>query len=468
MNKFGSVFSQSALKRLIGDRKGAVLPLFGVMVILMIVIAGVSVDVSRSVNAREKLSYGLDAAALAIATDLSTSVMTDAEIRRALTDSLTANLNNAEFLDEAIDNLDFNVDADNGLVTVSSTATLNNYFIDIGGYMKESLGPETFEFGASSEVAYSRFDVELTLVVDVTGSMSGDMNTLRAASTSVVNILLPDTIDEDTAKVRISLVPYSQGVNLGSHASQVKGGEHYAVSGNCVTERQDYEVHEVMTTDAAYNYYTDADPPPLATFFGGGSTRCSSSSEMVPLTKDRDTLLPAIAALNATGGTASQTGIAWGWNSLSPNFANVWPAESAPDVYSNDDTLKFAIIMTDGDNNRYYHYVEEEEQCSWVRRRGRWRYRCNMVPVNQWREQSESESYSNTSSTRSRELCAGMKSAGIEVFGVYFGSNNSSAGARNMQSCASSGNYYQASSSSDLINAFANIARKIQSIYISK
>lgn len=86
------------------------------------------------------------------------------------------------------------------------------------------------------------------------------------------------------------------------------------------------------------------------------------------MTKSRSTLLPAISALNNTGGTAGQTGVAWGWYSLSPNYANVWPADSAPAAYSDGDTLKFAIIMTDGDNNRYYQYIEQEEQCGWVKK----------------------------------------------------------------------------------------------------
>ncbi|MHA7775665.1 TadE/TadG family type IV pilus assembly protein [Roseibium sp. M-1] len=463
-------FSKSKLfARFLTQEQGAVLPVFAVMIIMMVVIAGSAFDVARVVNAREKLSYALDAAALSVAAELSTSVMTDAEIKTALTASFEANLKGLEFLDDAIKNITFTVDAENGLVTVSSKASLKNYFIDIGGYMQKNLGPEVFEFGTSSQVAYSRFEVELALVVDVTGSMSSsDMKTLRDASKAVVNILLPEDTAESDAKVRISLVPYSQGVNLGTYAKKARGGDYYSVSGTCVTERQDYSTYKVMLTDDAYNYYKKSSPPPAQTFFGGGSTSCSSTSKLVPLTKSRSTLLPAIAALTNTGGTAGQTGTAWGWYTLSPNYANLWPSESEPAAYSDTETLKFAIIMTDGDNNRYYQYVETEEQCTNVKKNGKTVKECTTVAVNAWRETGESEAYSNKSSTRSRDLCAAMKSAGIEVFGVYFGTSNSSAGAKNMQSCASTGNYYQAASSSELINAFANIARKIQKIYLSK
>ena len=115
-----------------------------------------------------------------------------------------------------------------------------------------------------------------------------------------VNILLPEDVEEDDAKVRISLVPYSQGVNLGTYAKKLKGGDFYSVSGNCVTERQDYSTYEVMLTDDPYNYYKKSSPPPAQTFFGGGSSSCSSTSKLVPLTKSRSTLLPAISALNNT------------------------------------------------------------------------------------------------------------------------------------------------------------------------
>jgi Flp pilus assembly protein TadG len=455
--------------RLLTQQEGAVLPIFAMMVIIMVVIAGAAFDVSRAVNAREKLSYALDAAALSVAADLSTSLMTDAQIKKALGESFKANLTGAEFLDQAIENIVFKVDAEKGIVTVSSKASLNNYFIDLGGYMQKHLGPDAFEFGTSSQVSYSKFEVELALVVDVTGSMSStDMKTLRDASTAVVNILLPENIPESDAKVRISLIPYSQGVNLGTYAKKARGGDFYSVSGTCVTERQDYLTNKVMLTDEPYNYFKKSSPPPVQTFFGGGSTSCSSTSKLVPLTKKRNILLPAIAALSNTGGTAGQTGTAWGWYTLSPNYANLWPSESAPAAYTNKDTLKFAIIMTDGDNNRYYQYVEQEEQCGYVKKNGKQVWECNTVTVNAWRETSETESFSNKSSTRSRDLCAAMKSAGIQVFGVYFGTNNASAGAKNMQSCSNAGNYYQASSSSELIGAFSNIARKIQSIYLSK
>ncbi|WP_306149176.1 MULTISPECIES: TadE/TadG family type IV pilus assembly protein [unclassified Roseibium] len=466
---------KALISKLNRNQDGSILPIFGALVLVLVVIGGAAIDISRAVNAREKLAYAIDAAALSVATDLSTSALSDAQIKTRIENSFRANLGEAEFLDQAIENLNFVVDSDAGTVTVSSSAGLTNYFLNIPGFGKDGLGPEVFNFGTNAQVNYSRFDVELSLVVDVTGSMGwtiGNTSTirivsLREAAEELVDILIPADAPESDAKVRISLVPYSQGVNLGTYANKVKGGDYHSVSGNCVSERQNYDSNEVMFTDTVYDY-DSANPPALESFYGGGTGNCSSTSIFVPLTEDRDDLITAIRALNTRGGTAGQTGIVWGWNSLSPNYASLWPADSAPEPYTNDDVLKFAIIMTDGDNNRYYEYVETERQRVRVCRNGYCWREWQDVAVNDWRERGESESYSNTSSTRSRALCQAMKDAGIEIFGVYFGTDNSSAGARNMSSCASTGNYYQATSSDGLIQAFSNIAKRIQQIYLSQ
>lgn len=457
MRKFRSKISHSMIGRLAGDRKGAVLPLFGIMVILMIVIAGIAVDVSRSVNGREKLSYALDAAALSVAADLSTSVMTDDEIRDALTDSFKANLNSAEFLDEAIDNLDFTVDADNGLITVNSSATLNNYFIDLGGYMKEHLGPETFAFGTSSQVAYSRFDVELALVVDVTGSMAGEINNLKDASESVVDILIPDgTVD---GKVKISIVPYSVGVNLGDYAKTATKN----FSTRCATER------------AGSNQFKDKSYSTTPIGDGSGTYRDQncSDSEIQPLTDNRTTLLNSINALETDGFTSGHTGIGWGWYTLSPNWSDLWPANSVGAAYSDDDeVLKFALIMTDGDFNTHYEKVKlTYDECEDLKDDGEYTGICKAKSSGKkkkyWLEKSE-WGYYGESSQRAISFCDAMKTSKIKIYTVYFGNNGYSDGAKVMKACADDGNYYQASSASDLIGAFANIAKKIQQIYISK
>lgn len=444
------------IRRLKSSREGSVLPIFAICAVFLIVIIGASVDISRTVNAREKLSYALDAAALSVAADLSTSVMSDDEIKAALEDSFRANLADAHFLDEAIDNLDYTVDPENGLVTVTSNATIDNYFLDMGNLIDDDLGPESFVFGTSSQVTYSKFDVELTLVVDVTGSMSGEIEDLKDAAEAVVNILIPD--DSKDGKVKISIVPYSVGVNLGDYAETATK----KYSSRCATERTGKQQY----TDASYS----------KTAIGDGSgtyrTQDCSDSEILPLTDDRSKLLKAIGDLETDGYTAGHTGIGWGWYTLSPNWSDLWPSGSVGAAYTDEDVLKFALIMTDGDFNTHYEKVKMTyTECEKLKDDGEYTGTCKAKKSgkkrNYWLERSE-WGYDGESSVRARSLCDAMRDEDIEMFGVYFGTNGNSNGAKVMKACADTGNYYQASSSSDLIQAFANIAKKIQQIYISR
>ncbi|MEP1575045.1 pilus assembly protein TadG-related protein [Roseibium album] len=438
--------------RLRSEREGAIIPIFGIMLVIIIVMAGAAVDVSRVVNAREKLSYALDAAALAAATQLSTQALTDAEIQKVITDSFKGNMSDADFLDEAIDNLSFVVDSENGRVTVTSAATMDNMFIDFGGYGKQAFGPETFTFGTNSQVTYSRFDVEMAMVVDVTGSMSGEINDLKDAAESVVNILIPDGSTE--SKVKISLVPYSVGVNLDTYASAATGG----LSTKCATERAGSEKY----TDASYTV------SPLGDGSGTYRSQDCSGSVIQPLTDNRSSLMTAINGLTTDGYTAGQTGVGVGWYTLSPNWKDLWPAESAPAEYSDSEVLKFALIMTDGDFNTHYNKQSlTKSQCKNKQDNGQYDGPCYNGTNDYWLEKSQ-WGYSGKSSQRALSLCGAMRNSGITIYTVYFGTATSSDGARVMQDCADPGKYYAATSSDDLVAAFSNIAKKIQQVYLSQ
>ena len=465
---------RSTLRRFRRNVEASILPIFGMMVFVVVVVAGAGIDYGRAINNREVMANALDAAALAVATSLSTSVMTDAEIGTMLRQTFEANLTSMGYPDAAIANMTFDVDPDEGVVDVTSTIAVPTYFINIG-----NIGPEAINVSVNTEVNYSKFDVELALVLDVTGSMGGDMVALKDASTELLNTLIPDGTPESDSKVRISVVPYSQGVNLGLDAATVTNG---SASGTCVTER----MAPGNYTDDAYDYKAadEDDDPAVTYYFGGGSNRCPLSP-VQPLTANRRTLETSIAGLVANGGTAGQTGIAWGWYSLSPNWTNVWPADSAPEAYSNDDVLKFAVVMTDGDFNQQYDFVQDGQTCSgghWETRMV-WRWTWSgwrqvqenvwvedCVPRYRWRETYLNPArYDDQPSVRARAICDAMQDSGIEIFSIYFDTGGAGFGDDLMEACASSPqNFYTADSRDDLINAFGNIAKKIQAIYLAK
>jgi hypothetical protein len=70
------------------------------------------------------------------------------------------------------------------------------------------------------------------------------------------------------------------------------------------------------------------------------------ASPILPLTNVKATITSAISSMVASGNTVVPEGIAWGWRVLSPGLPF---AEGAP--YADTDTIKFLILLTDGENN---------------------------------------------------------------------------------------------------------------------
>ena len=437
---------RAGVSRIGKDRKGVVLPITGVMIFLLIVMAGAGVDYGRAINQREVMANALDSAALAVASQLSTSVMTDGEIGKMLKDVFKANLSSLGYEDQALQNFTHKVFPDQGVVEVSSSISVPTYFIHLQG-----IGPEEITVTVNAEVNYSKFDVELALVLDVTGSMDWAISHLKDAAESVVNTLIP--AGSNDPKIRISIVPYSGGVNLDSYAETVTAN----LSDKCVTERIGSEKY----TDASYVSQPFGD--------GSGTLRGIECSDSViqPLTHNRNALLDAIEDMETDGWTAGQTGIAWGWYTLSPYWKQLWPAESEPASYqdvTSGDVLKFALIMTDGDFNTFYNQVNwKENKCLKKKSNGDYKGTCYSGTNKYWIEKSGGQS-----SNRAKKFCDEMKKSDISMYSVYFGNKPSSSGAKIMQYCADDGSYYQATSSADLINAFGNIARRIQAIYLAK
>ncbi|RZJ45520.1 MAG: pilus assembly protein [Brevundimonas sp.] len=210
----------------------------------------------------------------------------------------------------------------------------------------------------------------------------------------------------------------------------------------CVTER------------TGTNRYTDvsASTARVARHYTSDGT-CLGDS-VLPLSSDRTTLKNRISAFTAVGGTAGQIGIGWGWYMLSPNFNAIWPSGAAA-PYNTAETLKAAVIMTDGEFNTPY--------CSGVISRdagsgsGSNAYKIDCAPDN-------SDPY-----TQSRELCDAMKAKGVVVYTVGLGISNTGQAADLLRYCATgSGYFHLADSADDLGDAFGAIGRDITQLRISR
>lgn len=216
-----------------------------------------------------------------------------------------------------------------------------------------------------------------------------------------------------------------------------------------------YVLDEITTcvTERAANPFNDQ--PPSATYVGRNYPTANDcpSSPIIPLTRDKPTLVNAINGLPATGTTAGSLGILWSWYMLSPNFGYVWPAGRRPEPYGTRDLLKAAIIMTDGEFNTV-HYEGVLSRNS---------------NIGNTSQRHENNAHNGAPYVQAKAYCDAMHAAKITVYTVGFDIGKGTPAANIMSYCASApGNYYSAANADDLKEAFVQIARNIAALRLTK
>ncbi len=389
------------------DRKGSVAIIFGLVFPVIVLATGMAIDFSRANNVKAVMANAIDAAALAAAKHMADGESAD-DATALAREYFEANLAGFDINGVSVTNFALTRDEEAGSVDISADATLPTSFMQLAGY-------DVLTVGVDTTAIYKTRPVEMALMLDTTGSMSGSkIEDLRNAAEEVVDMLLPEGRSTD-GKVKISLVPYSSAVNAGDYTEAVTGES----TGNlCVTER------------GGRNAFTDRSPE-RRRVLKQATDRCPDIS-VEPLTESRDALLDKIRDLPAAGSTAGHLGISWAWYTLSPSWSSVWPAESTPVNYGEDGTVKVAVLMTDGKFNTEY-----------IRRNG-------------------------DSSQQAEETCENMKEDGVVVYAVAFRAPASAE--RLLSECSTDADthYFDAESGADLIAAFRTIAAGVQDLRLTR
>jgi Flp pilus assembly protein TadG len=191
-------------------RRGSVLAWTAFLVVPLLGFIGLGTDAARGYMVRARMSQALDAAALAAG-----RAGADQTKARTMAQTLfTANYP-AGYMDSALSGPDIVFDGVGQTVTVSASAVLPTYFVHL-------IGIDNFTVSASSQVTSAAVNLEISMILDVTGSMSGeDIANLITAAKSAVDILIWD--DQSQYYSKVALVPWSNGVNVGAYASQIRG-----------------------------------------------------------------------------------------------------------------------------------------------------------------------------------------------------------------------------------------------------
>ncbi len=258
-----------------------------------------------------------------------------------------------------------------------------------------------------------------------------------------------------------------------------KGGVSYSGGGQLMNGRDGAEWRVFSTADSYINVlpsstcvservgverYTEARP---STAYVGrsylGSDNACPSAAITPLTASATTLKAKIDQLRKSGSTAGQIGIGWAWYMLSPNFASLFDGAGKPGEYAPSDTLKVAILMTDGEFNTPF--------------------RDGVIALDAGSGSGALNTHINLNSSngdpfiQSVELCRAMQARGVVVYTVGF-DLGSDTGKPNvvdsaldvMRQCATSEqtHFFEANSGADLKEAFRAIGRDITRLRIAR
>ena len=416
------------LYRFANSERGSLAILSGLSFLVLCLAMGLAYDSSRLNNVTTRVQAALDAAALAGAKMLDDDNSTDSEVINVAQAYFDAHRPDIVMNGLQLPNIVVTPDRSNSSVSVTISGSISSLFGSLA-----QLSPR-LNFTRVSETTYKTKKIELSLVLDITGSMAanGKIDGLKAAAKDLVDTLF--ATNPNNGAIRLSLVPYSASVNAGSYNSAVTGSSFG--SDACVVERSGSQ--------------TSTDEPPSSGGYLGKSTLALNPNYFCPIAavepltdlsnaSDRNAFKARIDALSPNGGTAGHIGLAWGWYFLSPKWASVWPGDQQPKPASADVT-KAVILMTDGAFNTSY------------------------LPSN---TNSTDYTAAGSSGAQTLALCSAMKMPGsdIQIYTVGFQAPGNAEAM--LRSCSGDSNFFDANSSGDLIAAFREIAERLNNLRIS-
>lgn len=253
---------QQLLSRFRKDERGVFLVIFAVIGIVLVATSGAVVDFSRVQQARTHAQTGLDAAALALQGDITSPGVTPETLRADA----------EELLIERI------ADASITAVVVSATPltsegklTLSAY-IEVPTYFVQLVGIRTIRANVLSQVTRQSSDLEVSVAADITYSMLGSkLTALQDALKFTIGELVSTSQPPDAPTYsKMAIAPYSNGVNVGAYADNVRGPITAGISItnvagttgtvktiSAVTKATNLNLYTTITTSANHGFSND-------------------------------------------------------------------------------------------------------------------------------------------------------------------------------------------------------------------
>ncbi|CCB63795.1 pilus assembly protein [Hyphomicrobium sp. MC1] len=447
------------------DERGSVAIIFGLTIFVLFAMIGLAVDYARFVNARSQTIAATDAAVLAGARALQSNGGDQAAAVQVAETYYQQGVKSRIKVVPLSDNINFFVSDNGTAMSTTGNARISTPFMHLAfglGGTESSTLPLLRADGSDYSKAVlavggnGEQSLEVSLMLDITGSMAGQKLTdMKAAASDLVNIVVWQDQSQYTSKIAIvpfaydvrppsSILKNIRGVGSSTNTTQKISGTTYNLS-DCVVERAGSEA------------YTDTAPGAGKYLMGhyvkktNNKVNCDvpAAAELLPLTSDKSALLTKISNLSTAGSTAGHLGTAWAWYLLSPNWGSLWSSTSRPAAYGTEKLKKIAVLMTDGEYNTQYTSQGIPDGSSSLTK-------------------CPNAANGVCSSAQAVSLCKGMKAKGIEVYTVGFQLDNQTA-VDTLSTCATDANHFYNSSTGDALKAaFRDIALKISTLYLSQ
>lgn len=347
------------------DEDGHVIAFTVVMLTLMMMLAGIGVDVMQFETVRTRLQQTLDRATLAAASltqELdSESVVRDYFAKANLTESLKV--------------VQFEKNMNSSVVRAMAESEMTPTFLNL-----YDLANSTKLMARGTSEAEQRINnIEIMMVLDVSGSMAGaKMDHLKTAASEFIDTVL----DQDTeGRVSIGIVPYNGQVNLPQYLQNMFNSvdDHGVANVNCfdlpaatytslgLSRTAGLPVTAHADTYSGFTSTGYVAPTNSAAAVNAGNRWCPPSTVNVVRapTNNRTALKNHINGLTAIGATSINAGMKWGMALLDPSAATIIDGMVAagqtpamfgnrPFSYEDPEAMKIVVLMTDGE-----HFAEE-------------------------------------------------------------------------------------------------------------
>ena len=196
---------------------------------------------------------------------------------------------------------------------------------------------------------------------------------------------------------------------------------------------------------------------------------------MLPLTASQATVQSTISNMKATfrGGTMINVGLASAWWMISPKWQGLWTGVPATLPKAYDQTNKFLVLMTDGQNQWYDWPVGMPGTPSPAG--AAYQNDADYTGYGRLAEgRSGTTVFANTIpllNTRMSAMCEAIKANNVTIYTILFNHNGSAGGAATQlafQNCASDpSKYFFSASNQDLQDAFSQIGQSITKLRLT-